>query len=334
MTVHLTTVSQNHAVFHDSSAVHKMEELEPGCRHEALGHQFETLPELGKQLSKFATVNDVHFGETECGVTADPEMGPILSVAEHETPYPEIMNSGAILEMSAIDPDVVLVKGDLTCDGTEEQYAQFLEYYEGAFGDRLYHINGNHECYGPPVINAQSQIRIDLPGITLATIDTVQPGQTGGTVYQDDLDWLRDLSNDATNPVLVFGHHQIWDPATSYRSKNYFGIQPDESEAFIDLVASLENVLGYFAGHTHRNRVRYFPQTGVVPWVEVACVKDFPGMWAEYQVFEHGILQINHRISSPAALDWSEKTKSMYKGTYFDYAFGELSDRSFAVAKF
>ena len=144
---------------------------------------------------------------------------------------------------------------------------------------------------------------------------------------------MADLSANATEPVLVFGHHQIWDPATSYRSADYFGIQPDESEKLIDLVAKRPAIKGYFSGHTHRNRVRYFAQSSDTPWVEVACVKDFPGMWAEYRVFDDGILQINHRISTEAALAWSDKTKDMYNGTYFNYALGELSDRCFVVCR-
>ena len=36
-------------------------------------------------------------------------------------------------------------------------------------------------------------------------------------------------------------------------------------------------------------------------------MKDFPGSWAEYRVFEGGILQVHRRLSSSAALAWSEK---------------------------
>ena len=66
-------------------------------------------------------------------------------------------------------------------------------------------------------------------------------------------------------------------------------------------------ILGYFAGHTHRNRVRHIRSTGDRPWVEVACVKDYPGTWAEYRVHERGVLQVHRRISTPAALAWSEQ---------------------------
>jgi hypothetical protein len=65
--------------------------------------------------------------------------------------------------------------------------------------------------------------------------------------------------------------------------------------------------------------------------VEVACVKDYPGAWAEYRVHEGAILQIVHRTSSPDALAWTEQTRHMYAGMYHDYAFGSLADRCFAI---
>ena len=97
------------------------------------------------------------------------------------------------------------------------------------------------------------------------------------------------------------------------------------------MVARRPAIRGYFTGHTHRNRVRRFEATAEVPWVEVACVKDFPGAWAEYRVHEAGILQILHRISQPEALVWSERTRHMYEGLYEDYAFGSLADRCFEI---
>ena len=97
------------------------------------------------------------------------------------------------------------------------------------------------------------------------------------------------------------------------------------------VVARHPGILGYFAGHTHRNRVRRFRATGDRPWVEVACVKDFPGTWAEYRVFEGGILQVHRRISAPDALAWTEQTRHMYADTYADYAFGALDARCFAM---
>ena len=120
--MHLTTVGQTYAVFHEEKTVHIVEDLEPGQRHKAFGIEFLTLPDLGERLSTFATTNDVHFGEAQCGVVSGQDMEPVFSVSVDETPYTEVMNACAIKEILAINPDAVLVKGDLTCDGTEAQH--------------------------------------------------------------------------------------------------------------------------------------------------------------------------------------------------------------------
>jgi 3',5'-cyclic AMP phosphodiesterase CpdA len=241
------------------------------------------------------------------------------------------MNRGAIDEIAALDPDAVVVKGDLTSRGSQEEYARFLEFYGGAFGDRLHHVRGNHDGYYGETFASDAPFVVELPGVKLAVIDTVIPRETPGQVSSEQLEWLGEVAADSDRPVLVFGHHHVWSPESPNRPQDYFGINPDDSERLIELFGAQPDLKGYFAGHTHRNRVRRMSFTGDVPWVEVACVKDFPGAWAEYRVFEGGILQVHRRISSPDALAWSERTRDMYGGIYFEYAFGDLADRCFVV---
>ena len=130
-------------------------------------------------------------------------------------------------------------------------------------------------------------------------------------------------------PVLVFGHHHPWDPSSNERSATYFGINPDDSEALCAVIARREAIAGYFAGHTHRTRTRYFASARNVPIVEIACVKDYPGAWAEYRVYEGGYTQVTRRVSTPDAMAWTEKTRGMFAGLYRDYALGALGDRCF-----
>jgi len=325
----LTTVGQTFAIFHDGVQEFVETGCEAGMLYKMHGHSFRTLPDLGLQLASFGTVNDVHFGETVCGLIEGSDMGPVLSVAEGAQPYPEVMSEAVIGAMQAANLDVVLVKGDLTANGTFAEFDRFNEVYSAAFGDRLHFIRGNHESFYQPDLHPISQIHIKLPGVELAMIDTSKPRAPNGTVRPDDLAWLVEIARNATAPVMVFGHHHIWRPR-AVRDENFFGIGPDASEALLALFARQPALVGYFAGHTHRNRVQWI---GAKPFVEVASVKDFPGMWAHYQVFERGILQINRRVNTPAALDWSEKTRVMYNGAYFDYAFGELAERCFEVYK-
>ena len=332
VTAELTTVADDEAVVFEGPSFRRYEGLEPDRDYELDGFGFRTLPRPGgERLATFATVNDVHFGEVECGVIEGLELGPILSVGPGETPYPETMNRGAIAEMAALEADVVVVKGDLTTYGTVDEYKSFLAAYSDAFGDRLYHVRGNHDAYVGETFASDAPFEIELPGVRLAVIDTVIPRHHTGQVTADQLEWLDELGARSDRPVLVFGHHHVWSPESRQRLETYFGITPDDSEKLVDVFARRQSLVGYFAGHTHRNRVRRFAVTGDVPWVEVACVKDFPGTWAEYRVFEGGVLQVHRRISTPEALDWTERTRVMFGGLYPQYAFGSLEDRCFAI---
>jgi len=331
--VELTTVADDHAVVHDGLDVRVYDDLQPDTVYEYGGFVFRTLARpAGERLATIATVNDVHFGETECGVMGGLGGGPTFRVPDGAEPYPETMSRGAVHEIELIDPDAVIAKGDLTADGTPEQYRDFLEVYGGAFGDRLVHVRGNHESYGGGDLAAIPTQRIDLPGVIVALLDTSIEGRATGRVTGAQLAWLHDLAVAADRPVLVMGHHHVWSPDSSSRPSTYCGIDPDSSERLIEVVAAHRVIRGYFAGHTHRNRVRHISVSREIPWVEVASVKDFPGAWAEYRVFEGGILQVLHRISTPDALVWSEQTRGMFGGMYGGYAFGELGDRCFAMA--
>jgi 3',5'-cyclic-AMP phosphodiesterase len=331
VTAELTTVADDEAVFYDGATKVAHDGLTPDTDYDLEGQSFRTLPRPGELLATVATVNDVHFGETEAGVIEGLDVGPILSAAEGEPPYPEMMNRAAIAEIAALDPDAVVAKGDLTTHGTKAEYEQFVAAYGSAFGDKLHHVRGNHDGYFGETFASDAPIEVKLPGVVLAVLDTVIPKHTPGQVTAEQLEWLDELGARADRPVLVFGHHHVWNPASNQRPENYFGINPDDSEKLIEVFGRRPRLVGYFAGHTHRNRVRRFAPTGAVPFVEVACVKDFPGTWAEYRIFDGGILQIHRRISSPEALDWTERTRQMFGGLYPNYAFGALDERNFLI---
>ena len=302
----LTTVADDHAVVHDGLAVRRYDDLEPDTVYEFDGFAFRTLARpAGERLATFATVNDVHFGEVECGIMDGIDLGPTFSVTDGEEPYPETMNRGAIHEIELLDPDLVLVKGDLTAEGTDEEYRDFLEFYGEAFGDRLVHTRGNHDVHGARRLRVRAHPagrpagcgprrarhlgpgpgrRPRRPGSSSSGCTTSPPTPTGRSTCSGT------TTSGARTPCAAFG-------AT-------FGIDAASSVRLVEVVAARHNIRGYFAGHTHRNRVRHISISRDVPWVEVACVKDFPGAWAEYRVYEGGLLQVFHRISTPDALVW------------------------------
>jgi predicted phosphodiesterase len=330
--VELTTLAPDEAVFFDGGEPTHLVGLEPDTEHELDGLAFRTLPNPpGEHLCTFATVNDVHFGETVCGVAQEGDAGPHFRVEDGEEPYPETMNRGAIDEIRALDPPLVVVKGDLTSSAAPEELDAFERFYVDTFGERLMVVRGNHESYHDEQYAAVPFQERALPGAIVALLDTSLSQVEYGGVSAEQLEWLDELAARADRPVLVMGHHHVWSPESNQRPERYFGIRPDDSERLVAVFARRPNLAGYWAGHTHRNRARRFRATGHRPWVEVACVKDYPGAWAEYRVFEGGVVQVFRRISSPAALAWSEKTRGMYGGLYHDYAFGTVGDRNFTL---
>jgi Icc protein len=329
--VEITTVADDEAViFRERERVH-YDGLRPDTVHELDGVEVRTLPRRGELLCRFATVNDVHFGETVAGSIGPEDVFPTFSVEDGSEPYPDFMNRGAIAEMAAIEPAAVIVKGDLTSNGTVEEYERFRAAYEPVFGDRLTVVRGNHDSYHGATFAAIPMQRVDLPGVTIALLDTARDGQVGGSLSAEQIEWLDELGASADRPVLVMGHHHAWQPGLDGDGPGFFGIDPEDSRRLLEVFVRRPKLVGYAAGHTHRNIKRTNPMTGDVPFVEVACVKDFPGTWAEYRVFEGAILQVHHRIGTPEAIEWTEKTRHMFGGVYHLYAFGEVEDRCFAI---
>jgi 3',5'-cyclic AMP phosphodiesterase CpdA len=338
---HATTVGDRHVVTTGRYHSARVTGLDPATKYRLqvdgveptplLPATVTTLREPGRQrVATVATVNDVHFGETECGKLGTPEeIGPVFEAAPGEEPYPTIMNRGAISEIAQLAPDAIVAKGDLTDHGTDAQYQAFLDAY-GALGPHMHHVRGNHDAMTSPNLATTAPFRVDLKGVTLAVLDTVKPGTDSGQVTTAQIEWLTALATETTQPVLVFGHHHPWDPGSKTRNDAYFGINPDDSDRLCEVIRKHDAIGGYFAGHTHRNRVRRFHAARNVPIVEVACVKDYPGAWAEYRIYEGGYVQLARRISTPDAMAWTEKTRGMFAGLYRDYALGALEDRCFA----
>lgn len=335
--VELTTVTDDGAVFHvrgaqgDPVRVERLDGLEPETEHQQLGVSFRTLARPSGELrSRFGTVNDVHFGEVECGRLDQSPLGPILRAAPGAEPYPLTMNRGAVEEMTAAALDGVVVKGDLTNAALPSEFAAFDAHYAAAFGERLHVVRGNHDAVEGRTEYVGDRW-IELPGVAIALVDTAIPDHENGTLRDEQVAWLDDRAAASTVPVMVMGHHQQW--VSGERNPAYFGLDPDASDALAAVIERRTAIVAYLAGHTHRHRVRR--TAGGVPSIEVGCVKDFPGTWAEYRVFDGGIQQIVHRVSTPEALAWSEQCRVLYRDFGVDYpayALGDLAERCFVIS--
>jgi 3',5'-cyclic AMP phosphodiesterase CpdA len=326
----LLTLSESEAIIWHGAESTRYDGLAPGTEVDLDGHVVTTLPARGELLCTIATVNDVHFGETEAGRYAKHQDLPTFRVGKGETPYPLVMNQAAVHDIGGRSPDLLVAKGDLTSKGRMSEYEAFLDCYS-PFGDRLMHVRGNHESYNHLEVACDPWQERKLEGVTVALLDTSRDGKVNGILTGDQLDWLDELGSRSDQPVLVFGHHPAWDSESDPHSDETYGLLPDCTEHLAGIFRRRPTLTAYFAGHTHRNKVIHIEGLEGVPFGEVSCVKDFPGSWAEYRVFEGNINAVHRRIEGDEALRWTEKTRGMYGGTYTSYASGALTDRCFEI---
>lgn len=324
----LTTVTDTQAVLHDGLRVVRVDGLRPGKEHTVEGVTFRTLPKPGgERLATVATVSDLHIGETECGRYEGVNLGPPLTAGPGEPPYPETMARAAAAEIAAAEPQAVIAKGDLTGQGAASELATFMEIFDG---HPMHWAYGNHDVSSRSELGPRPATElVTVPGGRMALLDTAIPAQTGGRVTEEQLAWLDELGGgDDSTPVLVFGHHPLFD-----HSAFTAGINAEDSDRLVELFARRPALVGYFAGHSHRNLVRRLPATGDTPWAEIGATKDYPGVWAEYRIYESEVMQVVHRISSPEALAWTDRTRQMFGGLYPSYSFGSVADRCFYVTE-
>ena len=288
----LTTVADDEAVVHDGAEARTLRR--PRARHRPRARRASRsarCPDLGERLATVATVNDVHFGETECGVIDGPRRRPDLPrPSPGAEPYPEVMNRGAIEEIAAIDPDAVRGEGrpHLRRHSTRST-RPFLAAYGAAFGDRLAPRARQPRRLPRPDLRAgAARSGSTSPGVTLALLDTTDPrphhrpgdrpsSSSGSTTSPPTAD----------RPVLVFGHHHVWNPDVEPAARRLLRHPPRRLRARSSPSSPATRASSATSPATPTaTACAASAATGDRPWVEVACVKDYPGTWAEYRVFE------------------------------------------------
>jgi Icc protein len=315
----------------------------------------ETMPDpRARQVASFATLNDLHFGEPRFGGTllADGGYGdeapgyPAVRETDDDVPYWLAMNEDAVADVNAAGVDAVVVKGDIADQGRPEQFAVAARTFAG-FRAPLHAFLGNHDHYA--VLDGQvvdggallgrpvGSRTLDLGGFRCVILDTIEPGEHHGVVPDERHRWLEEQLAETRargTPTLLFMHHQPVPPELADRFPNTIGIVPEHSLRLFDLIGRHAQVKAVLIGHTHRNRVHRHPASGAVPFVEVSCVKDYPGTWAHYRLFEDGSLrQEVRRISSRRALAHSTRCRDFFAGGYRAFALGRLAERSFVIGE-
>ena len=276
----LTTVGPDFAVVHEGLEVRRYEGLEPDTDHDIEGFAFRTLPEPGRAAGhlRHGQRRPLRRG----GVRAHRRLGRGPGVPEPSpatTRTPRSMNRGAVAEIAALDPDAVVVKGDLTSNGTQSRVRRLPR-----------RLRAGRSATGSPWCGATTRAttgrrsppsrsrRSPCPGVTLAVHRHLGRRVAGGHRHRRPARAARR----AGGPGRPAGPRVRPPPPRRPGLRARRPTAPSASTSTRRRPCSPwspagPSIRGYFAGHTHRNRVRRFAATGDVPWVEVACVKDYPG---------------------------------------------------------
>ena len=189
-----------------------------------------------------AQLSDFHIGAT--WADADPVAGLAAAVAS--------------VRAMRLQPDAVLVSGDLTDTATDAEYEQVRELL-APLGVPLHVLPGNHDdraavrrhfalpgSGGEPV-----QYSVDLGPLRLVVIDTTRPGEDPGAVDAERLAWLdAELAAAPRQLTLLAMHHPplvtgmpLWDAV---------GLPAADRRALGEVVGRHPQVRRLVAGHTHR----------------------------------------------------------------------------------
>ena len=331
-----------HKVFGEEPAVWTLKGLQPNTAFEAKGSNGwringRTLPSPGgKPLTRVATLSDLHVGKESWGF-----LGTMLPAGPRKDglDFGHAATSAvdALGDISDWNPDHTVIKGDAVDHRIPEQFALLGKVLDG-FPDLGFSLlTGNHDVDNrgdmplPEVIGKRGLAYqrepvsvMDFPGLRLITMVThIERRGTGTLSHSGPL--ALDAAADARRQgrgCLICMHHQL--QTTEIARSWPPGIPLSEARPWLDGLDSANPNSMVTSGHVHRNRAR---RHGQVVVTEVASTRDWPGVWAAYEVFEGGIVQTVLKISAPRSVAWHHYSRDAAGGLWGRWASGSLNQR-------
>ncbi len=191
-----------------------------------------------------------------------------------------------------VQPDAVVISGDLTDDGTAPEYRLLADMLRRLIHVPVYVIPGNHdrrevlrdELAHLPGVTAHSefvQYAIDDHDVRLVMLDTLISGEAAGELCAVRMEWLAaTLAAEPSKPTIVVMHH----PPFLCGIGHMDAINLRNPDQFAALIAQHRQVKRILCGHCHRavtTQVAHATATispSVAHQVEFSIGSD-PGFW-------------------------------------------------------
>ena len=187
-------------------------------------------------------LSDLHIGGNENGVNPIPRLEAVIDAVRG------LPNQ----------PDAVLVSGDLTDDGGEENYRVAREML-ARLDVPLHVLPGNHDDRGriraafnlPGDGQDPVDYSVDVGELRLVLLDSNVPGRDPGSYDGDRLAWLeQELAAQPERPTLLAVHHPPL--ATGVAEWDVINLDRRDREALGEVVARHPQLRAIVGGHLHR----------------------------------------------------------------------------------
>lgn len=193
-------------------------------------------------------LTDLHlFADPSTRLRGVPPHECLLDVLEH-------------LRSSKLDPDLVVVSGDLAHDEQRATY-RLLRARLAPWADRLVIIPGNHDDRDSMRAIFPEQFRQSTcpqPFITFSRrigdwvilgLDTHDPGEVGGRVSEEQLAWMgAEIRRHGESPCMLFLHHPPVPLGCPWLDR--LGLK--QPEPLIERIEQTDQIAVVVAGHVHQ----------------------------------------------------------------------------------
>jgi Icc protein len=158
----------------------------------------------------------------------------------------------AIVEVNELQPDLVIVSGDLTADGFRAEYETAREYLDGIDCEHVLVIPGNHDSRNVGYVHfeelfGERRSELHLKGVSILAVDSTEPDLDHGLIGRGRYPWIEErfAAHEAFLRIFVLHHHLLPVPGTG-RERNVVHDAGDTLECL--LRADVHLVL---SGHKH-----------------------------------------------------------------------------------
>ena len=180
--------------------------------------------------------------------------------------HARLMETAVWLRSGAPEHDLLVVTGDVACDGNPLAY-QAVESVFSRHDKPVFFAPGNHDRRAgltriarQPAGLAEDDLSFfsDLGGVRVFVVDTLVPGRHTGCVKPSTLAWLNNALESRLTPAILFMHHAPVFPGMGHMNEKLEG-----ADTLFDCLARHPDVR-VATGHLHRAMTAVKNRTVVV----------------------------------------------------------------------